>query len=117
MTWICPRSTRPITKKSVTIRHKFGNIPTEIDGIKFQSKKEARRYSELLLARRSGDLLFFLRQVPFHLPGDTRYVVDFVEFWANGDVIFTDVKGFRTPTYLFKKKLVESLYPIKITET
>jgi hypothetical protein len=100
----------------VSVRHKFGNIPTEADGITFQSKKEARYYQDLLLARRSGDLLFFLRQVPFHLPGGIRYVVDFAEFWKNGDVRFVDVKGFKTHTYVTKKKIVESTYPIKILE-
>lgn len=98
------------------IRHKFRNIPTEVDGIKFQSKKEAAHWQGLNLARKSGDLLFALRQCPFHLPGGVRYVVDFIEFWASGEVRFTDVKGFKTPMYKVKLRLVESLYPIKITE-
>lgn len=98
------------------IYHKFHNVPTEVDGEKFQSKKEARYYQDLCLARRSGDLLFFLRQTPFHLPGGVRYVVDFVEFWKSGEVRFVDVKGFRTPTYVMKKKMVEDLFPIKIVE-
>lgn len=97
-------------------RHKFGNIPTITDGIRFQSKKESRYYQDLLLAQRSGDLLFHLRQVPFHLPGGVRYVVDFVEFWRTGDVRFVDVKGHKTQTYITKKKIVESLFPIKIIE-
>lgn len=100
----------------MNFRHKFGNIPTRLDDITFQSKKESKYYQDLLLARRSGDLLFFLRQTPFHLPGGVRYVVDFVEFWKNGDVRFVDVKGFKTQTYLLKKKLVEATYPITITE-
>lgn len=98
------------------IWHKFNAVRTEIDGIKFASKKEARHYSDLLLARKSGDLLFFLRQVPFHLPGDVRYVCDFQEFWKSGEVRFVDIKGFRTPMYKAKLKMVEATYPIKITE-
>jgi len=97
-------------------RHKFGNIPTFTDGIRFQSKKESRYYQDLLLARRSGDLLFFLRQTPFHLPGGVKYIVDFVEFWKSGEIRFVDVKGHKTQTYKIKKSLVESLYPITITE-
>lgn len=100
----------------MVLRHKFGNIPTVTDGIYFQSKKEERYYQDLLLARKSGELLFFLRQVPFHLPGGIRYVVDFCEFWKNGETRFIDVKGHRTRSYITKKKIVESLYPIRIIE-
>lgn len=98
------------------IKHKFHAIPTELDGIKFASKKEAKRYKELLLLKKAGDILFFLRQVPFHLPGNVKYLCDFVIFWANGEVTFEDVKGIKTPMYILKKKQVETLYPIKITE-
>ncbi len=96
--------------------HKFGAIRTEVDGEKFSSKKEARYYEQLQLAKKSGDLLFFLRQVPFHLGGGVRYVCDFAEFWANGEVRFVDTKGFRTSMYIAKKKLVEAKYPITILE-
>ncbi len=98
------------------IRHKFRAIRTELDGIKFASKKEAKRYKELLLLKDSGELLFFTRQTAFHLPGNIRYVVDFVCYWADGTVTFEDVKGMKTAMYILKKKQVEALYPIKITE-
>lgn len=100
----------------MTIRHKFHNIPTEVGNAKFSSKKEARYYSQLVLGQRSGDVLFFLRQVPFHLSSGVRYVIDFVEFWKNGEVRFVDVKGVKTPMYKVKKKLVESEFPIHIIE-
>lgn len=98
------------------IRHKFNAVRTEVEGVKFSSKKEAKYYQELLIARNSGELLFFLRQVPFHLSGGVRYIVDFAEFWKDGTVRFTDVKGYRTNLYTAKKKIVEALYPIKILE-
>lgn len=98
------------------LRHKFKATRTEIDGIKFDSKAEAKRYKELLLLKEKGEVLFFLRQVPFFLPGGVKYVLDFLVFWANGEITFEDVKGFKTPLYILKKKQVESLYPIKITE-
>lgn len=96
--------------------HKFRNIPTEVGHAKFMSKKEARHWEELLLAKRAGSLLFALRQVPFHHSSGVRYVVDFVEFWANGDVRFVDVKGVQTPMYKVKKKMIEAEFPIQITE-
>lgn len=98
------------------IRHKFNAKPTVTDGIRFASRREANYYQELLLAQKSGALLFFLRQVPLHLPGGVRYVVDFLEFWANGEARFTDVKGMKTPLYIAKRKMVEATYPIKILE-
>lgn len=96
--------------------HKFHAQRTEVNGVKFSSKREAKYYSELQLAKKSGELLFFLRQVPFHLAGGVRYVCDFAEFWKNGEVRFVDTKGFKTPMYIAKKKMVESLYPVTITE-
>lgn len=96
--------------------HKFNAKPTEYDGIKFSSKREATYYQNLVLAQKSGELVFFLQQVPFHLPGGVKYIVDFVEFWKNSEVRFTDVKGFKTPMYTLKKKQVEAIYPIEITE-
>ncbi len=96
--------------------HKFHAQRTDVDGVKFSSKKEARYYQQLLLAEKSGELLFFLRQVPFHLAGGGRYVCDFAEFWKNGEVRFVDSKGFRTPMFIAKKKMVEASYPIKILE-
>lgn len=96
------------------VRHKFNARKTEVDGIKFHSKKEAEYYEHLKEKIADGELLFFLRQAPLHLPGNIKYYVDFVEFWANGEVIFTDVKGYETKEFRMKKKMVESFYPIKI---
>ena len=98
------------------IFHKFNAKRTEIDGISFPSKKEAAYYQQLLLRQKGNDVIFFLRQVPFHLPGGVRYVVDFQEFLSDGTVRFVDVKGMRTSEYIAKKKMVEALYPIKIEE-
>lgn len=98
------------------IKHKFNAVRTEVDGFKFSSKKEANRYGELKLLQANGEVLFFLRQVPFHLPGDVKYVCDFMVFWKDFNITFEEVKGFRTPSYIDKKKIVEHLYPIKITE-
>lgn len=97
------------------IKHKYGAKPTEKDGIKFASKAESKYYEKLKILQKNGDILFFLRQVPFHLSGNTKYLVDFVEFWKSGDVVFTDVKGFFTPMSKLKVAQVEDLYhPVKI---
>jgi hypothetical protein len=98
------------------LKHKFKAKPTETDGIKFSSKKEAKRYNNLKTLQNIGEVIFFLRQVPFHLPGGVKYVCDFFIFWANGEVTIEDVKGFKTETYKAKKKMVEAIYPIIISE-
>lgn len=95
-------------------KHKFNAKQTTCDGIKFSSKKEADYYLKLKLARKAGDVIFFLRQVPFHLPGGVTYRVDFQEFREDGTVHFVDVKGFKTKEFILKRKMVEDLYPVNI---
>ena len=99
-----------------TARHKFHASPTMVDGIKFPSKREARRYQELVLAQRAGEVVFFLRQPRFDLPGSTKYYADFLVFWKDGSVTVEDTKGHKTSEYKLKKRQVEELYPIEITE-
>jgi hypothetical protein len=95
-------------------KSKFKNIRNTVDGIGFASKAEAAHYRQLKLRVANGDVAYFLRQVPVHLPGNIRYVVDFLEFWANGSVHYVDVKGVETAMFKLKRKQVEALYPITI---
>lgn len=98
------------------IKHKFKAKPVTDDGIRFASKKEHKRYTELKLLQKYGEVVFFLRQVPFYLPAGVKYLCDYQVFWNNGNVTFEDVKGMKTPMYILKKKQVEQLYPITIKE-
>lgn len=97
-------------------KHKFNAVPTVRDGIKFPSAHEANHYSHLQALQKSGEVLFFLRQTPFHLPGNIKYVCDFMVFWTNGDITFEEAKGFKTAMYKTKKAMIYELYPIDITE-
>ncbi len=99
-------------------KYKVADKPSRTrDGIAFDSKKEANYYDQLKLRKRAGDVLVFLRQPKFHLPGKAVYRCDFLVFLSDGSVEFIDVKGFRTPEYQMKKRMVEEIYaPIKITE-
>lgn len=97
-------------------KHKFNAQRTEVDGIKFDSKKEAKYYQGLLLRQKAGEIIFFLRRIPFYLPGGVKYVCDFQEFRSDGTVHFIDTKGMKTPMYIAKKKMVEAIYPITIEE-
>ena len=96
------------------IKHKFHAKKTENDGIKFSSKLESRWYSVIKDMKDSGEVLFFLRQVPFHLSSDVTYRADFMLFFSDGHVEIWEAKGFDTPEWKIKKKLVEEKYPIEI---
>jgi hypothetical protein len=95
-------------------KQKYSAQAGRIDGIRFDSKKEGRYYQELKLRVKAGEVLYFLRQVPFDLPGNVKYRVDFQEFHADGSVHYVDVKGVKTKDFVMKKKQVEALYPVKI---
>ena len=96
--------------------NKFNAQITEVAGIKFRSKKEAAFYRGLKTLQAKGHIKYFHRQVPFDLPGNTKYLVDFQVFNADGSVSYFDVKGRRLKEYIRNKKQVEALYPIEILE-
>lgn len=108
------RPTPPAVAARETGTNKYNAVPTEVDGIRFDSKAEANYYRKLKLRVQAGEVHYFLRQVPIHLPGGVKYVCDFVEFRADGTHHYVDVKGVITPQFRDKKKLVEALYPIVI---
>lgn len=95
-------------------RHKFNAKQVEYDGIKFDSILEGDFYLNLKLQRQAGIVLFFLMQVPIHLPGGTKLVVDFQVFYADGTCRFIDTKGIETSDFLIKKREVEHCYPFEI---
>jgi hypothetical protein len=100
--------------------HKYHAIKTEIDGIVFDSKKEARRYSELKLLVKTGELVSFDRQVVFPILFEgqllCKYVADFVTYSNHGLRTVEDVKGMRTRIYQLKKKMMRIINRIEIVE-
>lgn len=102
-------------------RSKFGNQRTEEDGINFASKREAKRYQDLKLMERAGEISGLNLQVkmPVTMNGVhiCFYIADFAYSDKQGNAIVEDCKGFRTDVYKLKKKLVEAQYGIEIIET
>jgi hypothetical protein len=94
--------------------NKFGAIKTKVDDIVFASKKEANRYSQLRLLERSGLIrnLELQPKFPIILNGTKvcDYLGDFAFFEGNKRVI-EDTKGFRTPVYQLKRKLLLAAFP------
>ena len=105
---------------------KYHNRRTELDGIVFDSRREANRYAELKLMERARLIRDLRLQVPFELiPASRRngkairavhYVADFVYFDANDNLVVEDAKGMKTEVYKLKKKLMIWKYGIEIKE-
>jgi hypothetical protein len=118
--------------------HKFNAKPTVVDGIRFSSKAEAKRYGELKMLEKAGKIESLELQPVFPLrvllttgsmkgaaqalageyPTIGKYVADFKYFRNDAPTgwVIEEVKGFKTPLYRFKKKFVEAQYGIKVTE-
>lgn len=121
---------------------KYNNKKVMVDGIKFDSKKEAKRYQELKTLERAGHITDLKRQVKYVLipaqyePSDEVYVkgkdkgkqkkgrlierecayyADFV-YTENGKTVVEDTKGVKTPEYIIKRKLMLYVHNIKIKE-
>lgn len=101
-------------------RSKYGNRKTVVDGLTFDSEKEAKRWIVLKALERSGKIKNLIRQVPYGLSVDgefiCRYVADF-RYELDGKAVVEDTKGFRTAIYKIKRKLMKAIYGIVIKET
>ena len=107
---------------------KYHNEPTVIDGIKFSSRHEAYRYTELKYMEKAHLITDLQLQRVFTLIGAQRdengkiiehpckYIADFVYKDLNGNTVVEDAKGMKTDVYRIKKKLMLSIYGIKIKE-
>jgi hypothetical protein len=86
------------------------------DGITFDSKKEMHRYRTLKGMQAQGLIKYFLRRVPFHLPGGVKYLADFLVVYKDREPVVEDVKGVKTAMYILKKKQVREIYGVEIQE-
>lgn len=125
-------------------RAKYGNRKAVIDGITFDSEREAHRYTELKILEKAGKITGLQLQREFELIPDQRektdqictkgpnkgrikpgkllerkcsYVADFV-YWdlENNCMVVEDAKGMRTKEYIIKRKLMLYKYGIRIKE-
>ena len=101
-------------------KSKYRNIKVELNGIHFDSKKEAAQYKKYLLLKKVGEITDFQMQVRYDLAINGVklgfYKADFVVTWKSGLVRVVDVKGIRTPVYILKRKLMLAIWGIKILE-
>jgi hypothetical protein len=110
--------------------NKFGAQKTTVDGIRFDSLREARRWGELRMLERAGEIRDLRRQVPIQLMGRDGpiltartgrarcYIADFVYQdrrlgWAE---VVEDAKGFPTPEYKLKRAILAA-QGVQVKET
>lgn len=104
-------------------RSKYGNVKKN----GFDSKKESKRYTQLILMEKAGEVSNIQKQVKYELiPSQKQdgkvierpcsYIADFVYQDKSGKTIVEDSKGFRTADYIIKRKLMLFIHGIKISE-
>ena len=113
-------------------KNKYSAKKVTVDGIQFDSKKEANRYCELKLLERCGAITDLELQKEFLLiPAQkingkvveraVKYKADFV-YKENGKIIVEDVKGYRDPSsagyakFVLKRKLMLYVHGIRVRE-
>ncbi len=100
---------------------KYGNTKTVYKGIKFDSKKEAARYHDLLLLKLAGEISDLQLQYKYPIViGGVKictYIADFTYMDKDGNKITEDSKGVQTPEFRLKKKLMLACYGITIKLT
>lgn len=118
--------------------NKYHSEKVTVDGETFDSRKEARRWQELRLLQKAGQISELRRQVKFVLiptqrgpeeigpkggrkPGkllekECSYIADHVFLDQEGKVHVEDTKGVRTEAYRIKKKLMLFVHGIIIEE-
>ena len=107
---------------------KYHNQKTLVDGIMFDSKKEANRYCELKILLKKGKIFSLECHPKFPLSVNEcligTYIADFsyTDYTSGGRGLYgfavvEDVKGVKTAVYRLKKKLMKAIYGIDIYET
>ncbi len=103
-------------------RPKYNNKKIEVDGIKFDSQKEANYYGTLKMRKLAGEIKDFEMQKVYRVEIEgkliCKYIADFVVHYTGGFQVI-DVKSDITrtnPVYRLKKKLIEAIYKFTIIE-
>lgn len=103
----------PLLSAEAQRPRKYGNTPTVVDGLRFDSKLEARCYEWLKLRQAAGEVRWFIRQVTFVLEGGVRYRADYLAVTDAG-VEVIDAKGVLTQASANKIKQMKDRYGIEV---
>ena len=109
-------------------QNKYRAEKATVDGKTFDSRREAKRYSELIVLQKAGAIRDLECQKRYRLIPTQRkdgkvverpvdYVADFVYIdTATGALVVEDTKGFKTKDYIIKRKLMLQVYGVQIRE-
>lgn len=130
-----PQSPIPPSVATLTTKHgdggarpsKYKNVKHELDGIVFDSKREMKRWCALQQLEAAGEIQNLQRQVRYELippqyengkcvERAVNYVADF-NYWQGGAEVVEDAKGFVTPMYVLKRKLMRHVHGIAVIES
>lgn len=99
-------------------RSKYGNKPVVIDNIRFASQREGNRFSALKLMERAGLITDLERQISYKLDVAgihvSSYICDFRYRTHAGELVIEDSKGFETPEFKIKRKLMKACHGIDV---
>lgn len=97
---------------------KYHNIKTVVNGITFDSKREAFYYNLYRKLENAKEIFSLQRQIPYVFKLDGKkiftYKADFQYTDSDGKIHVIDVKGVLTPVFRLKKKLIEAQHNIEI---
>lgn len=107
-------------------RRKFGNTKTTVGENNFDSKREAKRWGDLVNLQRSGEITDLERQVKYELAPSVkiagenrarpalRFTADF-RYFKKGYIVVEDCKGFRKETaFRIRQHLMKSVHGIDV---
>lgn len=107
-------------------KHKYNAEKVVIDGMTFDSRREAKRWSDLKILERAGKIEHLCRQVTYNLVCGVklhgakrarpaiRYIADFVYQDDDGYVVIEDAKGFDTSEARLKRHLMLALRGLEV---
>lgn len=101
-------------------RSKYGNKRVKLDGITFDSKAEAARYSQLKLLERAGTISDLKVHTRWRIDVNGRHVTTYIDDFSyrdsGGELVVEDVKGHKTGVYKLKRALMSAVHGVEIRE-
>ena len=103
--------------------NKYRNVKTKVDGVVFDSRKEAHHVQLLKILAKRGEITELILQPKFKFDGLVYDSGRTIEYWADAEYYdkhgkrhIVDVKGMKTPAYKIKRALMSYWFGIEVEE-